>query len=198
MLSSRIEMGELADLVARTASRTLRVNPLDFSRLARLVVRGGDNRGGDPSIDAGIDEGNYEGPSLTAEIGFEDGPERLPRVRLKISGSLDLECQRCLQAFECPIEVDTVLTVVSDEEQIDQIEDPFDSILVNADGLNIAGVIEDEVLAALPIAPVHGPGSDCADSGEAGVETPIDSVRTNRPFEGLGALIGRSEKDRSG
>jgi uncharacterized metal-binding protein YceD (DUF177 family) len=194
MLSSRIEMGELADLVARTASRTLRVNPLDFSRLARLVVRGGDNRGGDPSID----EGNYERPSLTAEIGFEDGPERLPRVRLKISGSLDLECQRCLQAFECPIEVDTVLTVVSDEEQIDQIEDPFDSILVNADGLNIAGVIEDEVLAALPIAAVHGPGSDCADSGQAGVEKPIDSVRTNRPFEGLGALIGRSEKDRSG
>jgi uncharacterized protein len=184
MLGSRIEMGELAELAALKASRTLRIDPVDLPRLARMLL----DRGDSPD----------RGEPMSAEIRFDGGGEQLPRVQLTIAGSVSLECQRCLQAFECPIEIETVLTVASDEDQVNQIGDPFDSILVDGDGLDIEVVIEDEILAALPFAPVHGPGSECADRGKAGVESRLDAVQMNKPFEELGALIGRADKDRSG
>ncbi len=190
MLSSLIEMGELAEMASRKACRTVRVNPRDLPRLAQLVVVRGSNNPSD-------DTGDRRGPSLTAGIQFEDGPEGLPRVQLEIAGCLDLECQRCLQPFEWPFNIETVLTVLRDEDQANQIEDPFDVVLVDIDGMNIGDVIEDEILAALPLAPVHGPGSDCADSGKAGNKTQTDTVQMNRPFAELGSLIGRVDKDRN-
>jgi uncharacterized protein len=184
MLSSRIEMSTLAELAAQNACRSMRVDPLDLPRLAQLVVDSRDDVS--------------DGPPLTADIRFDEGPERLPRVQLTIAGRMKLECQRCLQPFEYPVEIDTVLTMLMDEDQGNQIEDPFDSILVSHDGLNIEAAIEDEILAALPIAPVHGPESDCGGSGKADVETQTDAVQMNRPFAGLASLIGRTGNDRNG
>ena len=190
MLSSRIEMGELSELAARRASRTVSVDPRDLPRLAQLAVGHGDGRSGDAS--------DERGSSLTADVRFEDGPEGLPRMRLKITGDVDLLCQRCLRAFVWPVEIESVLTVLWDEGQTNQVEDPFDTVLVNIGGMNVEAVIEDEILAALPMAPVHGPGSDCADFGTAGIETQIDTVQMSRPFEGLASLIGRADKNRNG
>ena len=147
MLSSRIEMGELAELAARRASRTVRVDPRDLPRLSQLAVDSGDNCSGDAS--------DERGSSLTADVRFEDGPEGLPRVQLKITGRADLVCQRCLLPLGWPVEIESVLTVLTDEDQANQIEDPFDTVLVNIEGMNVETVIEDEILAALPMAPVH-------------------------------------------
>jgi uncharacterized protein len=190
MLSSRIEMGELAELAARRVSRTVRVDPRDLPRLSQLAVDPGDGCSGDASDDSAS--------SLTADVRFEDGPEGLPRMRLKITGDVDLVCQRCLQSFAWPVEIESVLTVLWDEGQTNQVEDPFDTVLVNIDGMNIEVVIEDEILAALPMAPVHASGRDCADFGKAGIETQIDTLQMSRPFEGLASLIGRTDKNRNG
>ena len=105
MLSSRIEMGELAGLAARKASRTVRVDSRDLPRLAQLAGGHGD----DPS--------DERGSSLTADVRFEDGPEGLPRVQLKITGRADLVCQRCLLPFAWLVEIESVLTVLTDEDQ---------------------------------------------------------------------------------
>jgi len=179
MLSARIESAELRELAERKVRRELRFNPSDFERLPRLAI-----------LNAGQGEaaGSAElVPWLATEIGFDIGPEGFPRVQLAMTGALELECQRCLQPVSWQVALDSQLTVLSDEAQIAGLADPFDSIVMGADGLRLASIIEDEILAALPMAPVHGPGSDCAESGKA-----IDELemKTHRPFADLASLLG--------
>jgi uncharacterized protein len=184
MLGSRIDMGELAELAARKACREMRIDSRDLPRLAQLV--------------AGHDQSSENAASktagLTTGVQFGDGPEGFPRVQLTITGCVNLECQRCLRPFECPVDIDTVLTVLNNEDQADQVEDSFDIVLIDTDGLNINAVIEDEILAALPMAPVHGPGSECVDLGQASIETKTDTVQMHRPFDELASLMKRADK----
>ena len=178
MSRSRIESGELAELAAGGAGRDMRVSPADLPRLAELVVaRSGENS------DAG----------LAVEEKFDDGPEGFPRVHLTITGPLALQCQRCLGPVSWQVELETTLTVLRTEEQAGEIEDPFDSVLMDDDGLNIEAIVEDEVLAALPIALVHGPESECENSDVSGDG---EAMQPNRPFADLDALMGHAAKNR--
>ena len=181
MFGPRIESGELTALAAREARRRMRVSPGALPRLAGLVVAG-----------AGEDSGVPE--ELAIEVGFDDGPEGFPRVHLTINGQLALECQRCLRPNLWQLELETLLTVLRTEDELKQIQDPFDCVFMGDDGLNIEAIVEDEILAALPIALVHGPESECAKSA-AEFDSDIEATETNKPFADLGSLMGRTGKN---
>ena len=139
MPSSRIEFSELAGLAAGKARRGMQLNPLDLPRLAEFVViRGGDE----------FEDSNQTSEWLGTDVRFEDGPEGFPRVHLTITGNLVLECQRCLQPVGWQVELESQLTVLSDEAQTAELEDPFDSVLMDIEGLSLQVLVEDEILAA--------------------------------------------------
>lgn len=78
-------------------------------------------------------------------------------LMLEVSGSLTLRCQRCLGNVVVPVEVRSRLLLVPhgqpwpDEELAD---DGFDAIAAEKE-MVLASLVEDEVLLALPIAPMH-------------------------------------------
>jgi uncharacterized protein len=87
-----------------------------------------------------------------------------PSIRLSVRAAVTLQCQRCLEPL--PVEVSSTRELVfvpsarlsafeDEEEDADYLplEDAFDPL----------GVVEDEVLLVLPIAPRHPEGS-CAAS----------------------------------
>jgi len=189
MLSARIDFAELRQLAERKAFRELRFNPSDLERLAPFsIVNGGERETGSSA----------KTPSwLATKIGFENDPDGFPRVQLAITGNLELECQRCLQPMLWQVALDTQLTVLSEEVQTPAIAEPFDSIVMDANGLCLASVIEDEILAALPMAPVHGPGLDCAEPGKATGELDVNTEKVHRPFADLASLLGRTHKNRN-
>jgi uncharacterized protein len=86
-----------------------------------------------------------------------------PQLELRITGRLHLQCQRCLGLLNYAVDVTNILLLVPRGTQADDdLEDPEapDAIEANPE-LDVAGVIEDEVLLSLPLAPRHPEGA-CA------------------------------------
>jgi uncharacterized metal-binding protein YceD (DUF177 family) len=63
-------------------------------------------------------------------------------------------------------------------------------VALGPDGLVLAEVVEDEVLAALPLAPMHAAGAGCTAGGSASVPD-----GPNRPLAGLAALLKKDADD---
>lgn len=101
--------------------------------------------------------------------GAHDARHR-PVLMLEISGVLHLQCQRCLGMLDYPLRISNTLLLASagaaaagslDEEDLEWIEASVD--------LDVASLVEDEVILSLPYAPRHAEGL-CRHgrSGEAG------------------------------
>ena len=67
----------------------------------------------------------------------------------------------------------------------DRLADSIDAVAMTPEGLALAVLAEDEVLAALPLAPTHAGNDGCAAPGN----TPAASGGPNRPFAGLASLL---------
>ncbi len=107
--------------------------------------------------------------------------ERRPRLRLVVGGSLTLRCQRCLGGLQWPVDIEVLLQPVREGEEIPDEEledDEVDALEVGSD-LDVIGLVEEEVLLALPIAPRH---DDCQPP------RPDGGVQKESPFAGLAAL----------
>jgi uncharacterized protein len=82
-----------------------------------------------------------------------------PQLSLSVSGSVQLMCQRCLAPFVFDIKSDSVLVLANDEPGADAIEALLDDdaveVIVGSKAFNIADLIEDEALLAVPASPKH-------------------------------------------
>jgi uncharacterized protein len=80
-----------------------------------------------------------------------------PTLTLKLKGELGLLCQRCLSVMPFAVAIDTTLTLFSSEEAIDAAEKDNPDIdgIIFTEKLDVAALIEDELLLALPYAPMH-------------------------------------------
>ena len=84
-----------------------------------------------------------------------------PRIEVTVAGPLHLQCQRCLGLLDYEVEVRNMLLVVPAGAQPDEdMEDPEAPDVLEADPeLEVADLVEDEVLLSLPIAPRHPEGA---------------------------------------
>lgn len=95
-------------------------------------------------------------------------PEGLPAVSLQVEGRLDLTCQRCLSGMPFELAVDSRIVMVKDEDALPDLEEEVEGIdaIVQPERLNIAELVEEEVLLALPLVAVH-PEGECKADREA-------------------------------
>ena len=103
-----------------------------------------------------------------------------------VDGTLSLCCQRCLETIEYPIQVRSLLEFVDSDDDLTQeeLEDDSRDFLPHQKDLDVAALIEDEILLALPTAPRH---DDCVLPG-ASRESAIAS-----PFSVLASLHGKPQ-----
>ena len=87
------------------------------------------------------------------------GKTGYPQMTLSVSGAVQLTCQRCLTPFSYQIDSSTVLVLAKDDEHADEIDDLIDDeaidVIVGTRAMDVADLIEDEALLALPFAPKH-------------------------------------------
>ncbi len=173
MLSKCVDPVQLGELARQGATLALRPSVADLKRLSVCT-----------------EPGESETAELAVEVQFDRGPEDFPRVSLSISGQLSLRCQRCLEPLAWPVRIETCLCVLDDEGQTALIASPFDSVLTSTGGLDLVAVIEDEILAALPMAPVHEQEPECRSAGEVENNSTKNAESMQRPFADLASLAG--------
>lgn len=79
-------------------------------------------------------------------------------LHLVVQGNVLVQCQRCLEGVDLPLGIDAELQLIASGEawpDDELIDDEADAIAADQT-LDVLSLIEDEVLLALPIAPLHG------------------------------------------
>jgi uncharacterized protein len=109
-----------------------------------------------------------------------------PFLGVAITGRLHLQCQRCLELLDYPLEVSNTVRVVPQGMplQDEDVQDPDAPDVVETTGeLDLAALIEDEILLALPLAPRHAEG-EC----ESRIGTEHSTTSARSAFAKLAAL----------
>ena len=95
---------------------------------------------------------------------------RRPILMVAIHGMLHLQCQRCLGALEHPLQLLSTLLLATAGESAAGNLDEEDAEWVEASGnLDVAALVEDEIILSLPYAPRHDEGS-CRQAGSAAAD----------------------------
>lgn len=100
-----------------------------------------------------------------------------PSLVVEATGPVALVCQRCLGALEFAVDVGVELELAGSAREIAAADDDVDRVLA-ARSMDVAALVEDEVLLALPMAPMH-------DRCETGAE-----ARAAQPAGPFAALAG--------
>jgi len=112
------------------------------------------------------------------------GERDQPQLRVEVSGMLPLACQRCLQSVEFECSVDNLLELVPEGADLtqDELEDDSRDFLPVSGLLDVASLVEDEILLALPAVPRHE---------KCGLPGTSEAGERITPFASLSALKGK-------
>lgn len=75
-------------------------------------------------------------------------------LRLSVRGSVQMPCQRCLDPLPVSIAIDAELQLAESLREIAQADDEIDRVLASR-RMEVAQLVEDEVILALPMVPRH-------------------------------------------
>lgn len=105
---------------------------------------------------------NPQAPLRFRIRGGQDARGR-PWLRCEVAATVEVECQRCLQPVAVTVDSDRLLYLAAGEADAERIEavlaDEHIEVIVAGQSLDLASVIEDEVLLSLPVVPMH---ADCS------------------------------------
>jgi len=172
--SESVDVATADTAVGKTAGAGGQIDGLQFAR-------SGGVRAGALAAD-GLSRLTESGASpRNIEFRIEGGrdPSGFSVLRIAVTGSLTLTCQRCLGLLELSLATDTTLRLVKSQKEIELAEDEVDRVLASR-SMDVAQLVEDEILLALPMVPRH---EQCG--GEASVQGKGGAVS---PFEALAAL----------
>jgi uncharacterized protein len=107
-----------------------------------------------------------------------------PSLRLQVRATLQLRCQRCLDALPHEVDTDEILVLAASQAEIeaDPITVDMPSRVVAAKEMAVRQLVEDELILALPYAARH---EDCETRPEG-----HDRAATS-PFAGLRGMMQR-------
>jgi len=123
----------------------------------------------------------------TARFGQQSG---FAVAEMSLAGTARLQCQRCMQAMEFGIESTTNLALILAEADAAEVPDELEPVLAREGRISTGELVEEELLLALPIVPLHEELAECAVPPAAPLiaEEGPEHV-TQRPFEGLAELL---------
>jgi uncharacterized protein len=165
------------------------IDPLRMAETGRLLEGGYSLADMDRLHDLLLENSGEVAVSL--EFGID--AEGIRYMKGQLQTAVTLECQRCLQAMQAPIDATFSLGLVRNIDAAEQLPSHYEPLLVESDSLFLRDIIEDELLLALPLVAKHDE-SQCIDVNQQAVEVAQyndyergESKKVN-PFVALAAL----------
>ncbi|MBM7060995.1 DUF177 domain-containing protein [Pseudomonas sp. UL073] len=126
--------------------------------------------------------------AVRARLVFEREERGAVVIRSTLDAEVKMVCQRCLELVTLPIHSECDYAVVREGANTQSVPKGYDVLEVGEDPLDLLGLVEDELLLALPIVPLHDP-KDCQQP--VGLDEPEpseDEVTRSNPFSVLAQL----------
>jgi uncharacterized protein len=169
--------------------------PLDIDRLAD----------GEADIDFAVPLAEL--PRLRSQLASVEGLVRgrvhftresgLVVAGLTVSGAATLACQRCLQPMTEPVDSSVRVALITAEADASRVPEHLEPVLALGGRITVGELVEEELLLALPIVPLHAQASECAGPVDAPAASGVPPVSgapeqtTQKPFAQLDKLLKR-------
>lgn len=158
---------------SQTDAKPLAVRQLSVPLDVRAACRAGEEKVGELPLSALMrchDMAPEDG-QVSYRIRFFQGQGVHPlAAEIAIEAALALECARCRETVVQPVASSSWLSFVFSEEQAEHVEAAAEPVILGREGrVKPLDLIEDELLMAVPLMPVH--------------ETPCGPIPPNRPYE---------------
>jgi uncharacterized protein len=128
--------------------------------------------------------------AVSLEFGVD--AEGIRYISGRLQTGLTLQCQRCLQAVQKPIDTQFALGLVRSVDEAERLPSHYEPLLLESDALFLRDIIEDELLLALPLVAMHE--QDCINVNQQADESAQNSnnergeSKKENPFAALAAL----------
>ena len=115
---------------------------------------------------------------IFVNIDFSQDANHTIVIALEVNATLVLQCQRCMENFDHPIAINSVLSPVKNDAEAAKMQ-RYEPLLVEEDFLSLRSVIEDELLLNLPLVAKHTQNTCPV------VLSPPDENKGENPFKAL-------------
>lgn len=130
--------------------------------------------------------------SARLEFAWLDVRKAFPAVTGRIRAEMPAICQRCLEPFRMPVETALSVLFVGEDADGGVTEMPdFETWALQGDLVNLQDVVEESIVMALPLAPLHEAADKC---GPLAGEIPAGETDTARPFADLRSQMEKANK----
>lgn len=134
-------------------------------------------------------------PQLSVRLEFSR-LEGHPLISGTVHGSVQMICQRCLKPMDFPLDETLAVLLVENEAELNVLPDTQDAVIANATHFDVTDLIEEQMLLALPLIPVHDSEAECDDEQHTQRPTlrvvkndAVPPADTQRPFADLRDLL---------
>jgi uncharacterized protein len=111
---------------------------------------------------------------------------------MNMSGTATLACQRCLGAMTEPVNSSVRVALLTTGSDVSRVPEHLEPVLASGGHVTVGELVEEELLLALPIVPLHREASECAvREDERAVSVDAPEQTTQKPFAQLDQLLKR-------
>lgn len=139
------------------------------------------------------DEAVLWSAAFTLQNGADGQP--VPWLQLGLQASLPQTCQRCLTDYPHVVDLTYNFRFVATEEEAEEADDESEEdLLVLTKHFNLAELVEDELLMAIPLIALHETCPVPVKMSVQDVDFEAASAPKTKPFEGLLGLLKQPPK----
>ena len=133
---------------------------------------------------------------VSVKLSFRQNENGEVTLNADVSAVISTDCQRCLELLEFEIKKSSEFSICENDDKNTEnlpLNDDKDIFYANNGKLDVLGLVEDELLLAVPMIPKHENISSCGAMNHEPASEGIPDVR--RPFADLRELIDSSDNN---
>jgi len=115
-------------------------------------------------------------------------------AQVQAQAQVELICQRCLQPLQVAIRSDSRVFLLHAEADAERVPADVETMLAPEGRLRMDELVAEELLLALPLAPLHSEEQLCAARSDDDSDRPPDE-EVQRPFAALGDLMSQAGRN---